>query len=80
LVNRVAPTIFAAVQTDHAALRRYLRNISGVLSLAVFPAVLGMTLVANDFVRVALGQKWIGVVLPLELLTLHTLFRSNVIC
>jgi PST family polysaccharide transporter len=79
LVNQVAPSIFAAVQTDRPALRRYLRNISGALSLVIFPAVLGMTLVANDFVRVALGQKWIGVVLPLELLTLHALLRSNVI-
>lgn len=79
LVNRITPSIFAAVQTDYVALRRYLRNISGALSLAIFPAVLGMTLVANDFVHVALGQKWIGVVLPLELLTIHALFRSNVI-
>lgn len=79
LVNRVTPSIFAAVQTDHAALRRYLRNISGALSLAVFPSVFGMTLVSNDFVQVSLGQKWIGVELPLELLTLHALFRSNVI-
>jgi PST family polysaccharide transporter len=79
MVNRVTPSIFAAVQTDHAALRRYLRNISGALSLVIFPAVFGMTLIANDFVRIALGQKWIGVVLPLELLTVYVLFRSNVI-
>jgi len=79
LVNRVAPSIFAAVQKDHLALRRYLRSISGALSLAIFPAVLGIALVANDLVRVALGQKWIGVVLPLELLSLYVLFRSNVI-
>lgn len=79
LVNRVTPSIFAAAQTDYAALRRYFRNITGTLSLAVFPAVLGIALVANDFVHVALGQKWTGVVLPLELLALHALFRSNVI-
>jgi PST family polysaccharide transporter len=79
MVNRVTPSIFAAAQTDYTALRRYFRNITGTLSLAVFPAVLGIALVANDFVYVALGQKWAGVVLPLELLTLHALLRSNVI-
>jgi teichuronic acid exporter len=79
IANRVTPSIFSAAQKDFDALRRYLRNISGTLSLVVFPAVLGITLVAKDFVLVALGQKWIGVVLPLELLTLHALFRSNVI-
>lgn len=77
MVNRVTPSIFAAVQTDYIALRRYLRNITGALSLVVFPTVLGMALVANDFVRLALGQKWMGVVLPLELLAFHVLFRSN---
>ena len=79
MVNRVTPSIFAAAQTDYVALRRYFRNITGTLSLAVFPALLGIALVANDFVHAALGQKWIGVVLPLELLTLHALLRSNVI-
>jgi len=79
IVNRVTPSIFAALQTDYTALRRYLRNITGVLSLVIFPSVLGMALVANDFVRFALGQKWMGVVLPLELLAFHALFRSNVV-
>lgn len=79
MVNQVTPSIFAAVQTDYIALRRYLRNITGALSLFVFPIVLGMALIANDFVRVALGEKWIGVVLPLQLLALHALFRSNVV-
>lgn len=79
MVNRVTPSIFAAVQTDYIALRRYLRNITGVLSLVVFPAVFGMVLVAHDIVSVVLGQKWMGVVLPLQLLALHAIFRSNVI-
>lgn len=79
LVNRVTPSIFSAVQNDHAALRRYLRTITGGLALIIFPATLGMALVANEFVRLALGAKWVGVVLPLELLALHALIRSNVI-
>lgn len=79
LVNRVTPSIFSAVQSDLSALRRYLRTITGGLALVIFPATLGMALVANDFVRLALGPKWLGVVLPLELLALHALIRSNVI-
>ena len=79
LINQVTPSIFAAVQKDYTALRRYLRNITGVLSLAVFPAVLGIALVAHDLVSVVLGQKWMGIVLPLELLALHSIFKSNVI-
>lgn len=79
LVNRVTPSLFAKIQTDLDALRRYLRNITGGMALIIFPATIGMALVAPEFVSVVLGSKWSGVVLPLELLALHALIRSNVI-
>ena len=49
------------------------------MALAIFPATIGMALVAPEFVPLVLGSKWIGAVAPLELLALHALFRSNVI-
>ena len=79
LVNRVTPSVFARIQTDPDALRRYLRNITGVMALIIFPATIGVALVAPEFVPVVLGPKWSGVVIPLELLALHALIRSNVI-
>lgn len=79
LVNRVTPSVFATIQTDAEALRRYLRNITGVMALVIFPATIGMTLVAPEFVPLVLGSKWNGAVIPLELLALHALIRSNVI-
>lgn len=79
LVNRVTPSVFAKVQTDPEALRRYLRNITGVMGLVIFPATIGMALVAPEFVPLVLGSKWSGVVLPLELLALHAVIRSNLI-
>lgn len=79
LVNQVTPSVYSAVQNDHAALRRYLRTITGGLALIIFPATLGIAMVANEFVHVVLGAKWVGVVLPLELLALAALLRSNLI-
>lgn len=79
LVNRVTPSVFSAVQTDMGALRRYLRTITGGLSLIIFPATLGMALVAHDFIYLAIGTKWAAAVLPLELLALLALYRSNVV-
>jgi PST family polysaccharide transporter len=49
------------------------------MALIIFPATLGMALVAPEFVSFVLGSKWSGVVVPLELLALHALIRSNVI-
>lgn len=79
LVNRVTPAVFAKIQTDSEALRRYLRNITGGMALIIFPATIGMALVAPEFVPLVLGAKWSGAILPLELLALHSLICSNVI-
>ena len=69
----------AKIQTDPDELRRYLRNITGAMALIIFPVTVGMALVAPEFVPLILGAKWIGVILPLEILVLHALVRSNVI-
>ena len=78
LVNRVTPSVFATIQDDSDALRRYLRNITGGMALIVFPATIGLALVSPEFVPLVSGPKWGGAVLPLELLALHALIRSNV--
>ena len=49
------------------------------MALLVFPATIGMALVAPEFVPLVLGSKWNGVIAPLELLALHALIRSNVV-
>ena len=79
LVNRVTPSVFAKLQKDPEALRRYLCSITGVMALVIFPATIGIALVAPEFVPVVLGSKWNGAILPLELLSLHAVVRSNVI-
>jgi O-antigen/teichoic acid export membrane protein len=79
LINRVTPSVFATIQTDFEALSRYLRNITGVMALMIFPATIGLALVAPEFVPLVLGPKWNGVVTPLELLAIHALIRSNVV-
>jgi|SRR5208283_4791475 len=79
LVNRVTPSVFATIQTDTEALRRYLRSITGGMALIIFPVTIGLALVAPEFVPFVFGSKWTSVVPPLELLALHALFRSNAI-
>jgi len=76
LVGQVTPAVFSAVQNDLAALRRYLLRITEGLALITFPASLGMALVAPDFVLLALGQKWQGAIVPLQLLAVSTGFRA----
>lgn len=79
LINRVTPSVFAKIQKDPDALRRYLRNITGVTALAIFPVTIGLALIAPELVPLALGPAWRAAVLPLQLLALHAVIRSNVV-
>lgn len=76
LVTQVTPAIFSAVQKDPAAVRRYLLKLTEGLALVTFPFSLGVSLVSDHFVMVALGPKWEGAVLPLRLLSFYAGFRS----
>src|SRR5215475_7431032 len=76
LVTRVTPSVFSAVQNDKPALRRYVLRITEALSLAVFPLASGLCLVADDFVMVALGERWVGAITPLRILGFYVSFRT----
>jgi teichuronic acid exporter len=78
LVTNVLPSYLAAAQKDPPALRRYVRTLTETLALATFPATIGLGLVARELVPVALGHKWDGVILPLEILSTYAAFRSIV--
>jgi O-antigen/teichoic acid export membrane protein len=78
LVTTIAPSYLAAVQKEPAALRRYLRTLTETLALATFPATIGLALVARELVPLALGHKWEGAIVPLQVLSLYVALRSIV--
>jgi teichuronic acid exporter len=78
LVTTIIPSYFAAVQTEPAELRRYLRTLTEALAVATFPATIGLALIARELVPLAMGQKWEAVVAPLEVLSVYVAFRSVV--
>ena len=76
IITRVTPAFFSAVQDDKPHLRRYLLGITNGLSLLTFPASLGLALVADQFVLVVLGAKWVPAIMPLRLLAVYAAMRS----
>ena len=76
LVTRVVPSYFSRVHDNPAALRDYVLTITQVLSLLTLPATLGLALVADDFVALAFGPKWMAAVTPLRLLAIYAAARS----
>jgi PST family polysaccharide transporter len=76
VVNQVTTSLFAAVQKDAVALRRYFLSLTEGFSLIIFPATVGIALVAEEFVLLVLGEKWAGVIPPLEVLAFYAAFRA----
>ena len=78
LVTRVTPAVFARLQDDLPALRRMICNVTEGLALLTLPASLGIAVVADDLVTVALGPGWEAAIAPLRLLALYASLRSVV--
>jgi O-antigen/teichoic acid export membrane protein len=76
LVSSVTPAIFAAVQHDLPALRRYFLTITEGLAVFSFPLAIGMALVAQDFVPVVFGERWLFMIPPLQILAAYAAVRT----
>jgi teichuronic acid exporter len=78
LVTTLVPAYLSRVQTDLPALRRYVRNLSEMISLTMFPATVGLALVAREAVPLIMGHKWNGMIGPLQVLAAYATFRALV--
>jgi teichuronic acid exporter len=76
MITGVTPAFLASVQKDAETLRRYVLSISQAIALVGIPPVIGMALVAPDFIHLLLGERWLPVVAPLQLLCVYVAVRS----
>jgi PST family polysaccharide transporter len=76
LVSSVTPPIFAAVQHDIPALRRYFLTVTEGLAVFTFPLTLGLALVAQDVVPVVFGDRWLSMIPPLQVLAAYSTIRT----
>jgi teichuronic acid exporter len=72
----VTPSLFARVQKDTKALSRYYLRLLELLAIGLFPAIVGIALVARDAVPLLLGERWRGSVPIIEILALSVALRS----
>jgi O-antigen/teichoic acid export membrane protein len=76
LVAEVVPGVFAAVQHDLAALRRYWIGTTEGLAFLILPLAGGLAVAADDVVLVALGDRWRDTITPLRFLAVYGAIRS----
>ncbi len=74
IVNNVAFSVFSKIQDDTERMRRGYLKIITYVSIAVFPLLIGMSVLAAQAVSVILTHKWDGMILPLQVLSLGGCF------
>ena len=77
IVSRVVPGIFSQVQARPQELRRYFLILTECLAYFTLPMSIGLALMADLTVSVALGPKWDGVVVPLQILCAYAAFQGS---
>ena len=70
IVNQVAFPTVARLQGELPRLRARLLDASRLLTFVSVPMAWGISAVAPEFVRLAFGERWTGVVFPLQVVSL----------
>ena len=72
LIMRVATPLFASISNDLPLTRRYYLRLTEVLSMTIFPVVVGVSILSPEIVAIFFGDKWIAAVGAVAILTLAT--------
>lgn len=73
LGNKMALPALASVSHDYNKAHLVLGRIMKVIGSIAFPALIGLAVVADDFILVLYGSQWEGAVLPLRILIIYAL-------
>lgn len=75
-LNRVLFPAFAAAKEDPSELKRLFLLAQGLQTLIAIPAAVGLALVADEAVRLLLGEKWLLAVPFLQVLALMNIAQA----
>lgn len=76
IITKVAFPIFSKIQDDVYRLREGYYSIATILSLIVFPMLLGLIALADNLVPVVFGEKWVEVIPVIQILGILGIIRT----
>lgn len=76
ILSRVTFPAFSRIQDDNLKMNIGYLKLTKYLSLISSPLLIGLAIVAPDFVRIIYGMKWMPIIAPLRVLCLMTLLYS----
>lgn len=74
MINGVAQPILASVAHEQERQLRIFRKMLRFTAFVSFPAMLGLSLIAHDFIIIAIEDKWLGSVVILQILCISGAF------
>ncbi|MCC2680652.1 MAG: Polysaccharide biosynthesis protein [Nitrosospira multiformis] len=77
VINPIIFPAFSKFQDQPGVATYYLSKSLGIVSLTLFPVMIGLACIAQEFVATVLGNKWAAVALPLALLSTVMPFRMT---
>ncbi len=76
IITRVLFPAFAKIQDDNEKLKLNFFKLLSLVGILNFPALLGLLVVAENFVTVVFGEKWLFITPVLQILCIVGLLRS----
>lgn len=76
IINDVNFPVLSKLQHNNDKARNHLLKTSKYISIIIMPLLIGMILVADDFINVVLGKKWIPIIYPLKLFCVIGILRT----
>ncbi|MCX7192846.1 MAG: lipopolysaccharide biosynthesis protein [Proteobacteria bacterium] len=75
VINQIIFPAFSKFQQQRTVAGHYFGRSLGVISLGLFPVMIGNACIAQEFVSAILGEKWSSAIVPLVLLSTVMPFR-----
>jgi lipopolysaccharide exporter len=76
IITRVAFPVFSIIQDDNDSMRKGYCKVLQYISILTFPMLVGMLVVAPEFIRLFYGKKWSPSIIVLQILSVVGIFKS----
>lgn len=76
IVNKLAFPTLSSISGNIDQLRDAVKRMLLILSLVTFPLLIGLFVIADDFILTLYGSQWRGAILPLRIMIIFTLRHS----
>lgn len=76
LVGQVTSTAFSKLQNNLVELNKLLNGFTSGIAMINFPILLGMAVTAPELVPILLGEQWLDIIVPMQILCVTGLIRT----